>query len=72
MRASIVVLEMRFASHYSAVDALAAHTLYNMAAAPNMIATHACYDPTHRYLFINELTSSIPAEIGQLTSLTWL
>ena len=71
MRASIVCYHMRFAPHYSGLDALAAHTLYNMAATPNMVATHACCDPTHRLLCIKELTS-IPAEIGQLTSLTWL
>ena len=69
MRASIGILDLRFARHYSAGDALAAHTLYNIAATPNMVATHARYDPTHRDLRINELTS-IPAEIGQLTSLT--
>ena len=68
MRASIVILDLRFAPHYSAYDALAAHTLYNMAGTPNMVATHARYDPTHRGLRSNELTS-IPAEIGQLTSL---
>ena len=71
MRASIVILDLRFAPHYSAVDALAAHTLYNMAATPNMVATHARCDPTHRDLAYNRLTS-IPAEIGQLTSLTQL
>ena len=71
MRASIVILDLRFAPHYSAVDALAAHTLYNMAATPNMVATHARYDPTHRSLSSNELTS-VPAEIGQLRSLTFL
>ena len=59
---------MRFAPHYSAYDALAAHTLYNIAATPNMVATHARYDPTNRDLSNNELTS-IPADIGQLTSL---
>ena len=41
MRGSIVILDFRFAPHYSAVDALAAHTLYNMAGTPNIIATHA-------------------------------
>ena len=71
MRASIDILDLRFAPHYCAVDALAAHTLYNMAGTPNMVATHAHYDPTHRSLYDNKLTS-IPAEIGQLTSLTWL
>ena len=71
MRASIVVLDLRFAPHYSAYDALAAHTLYNIAGTPNMVATHARYDPTHRDLENNELTS-LPAEIWQLTSLTRL
>ena len=68
MRASIVILDLRFAPHYSAYDVLAAHTLYNMAGTPNMVATHARYDHTLRSLSGNELTS-IPAEIGQLTSL---
>ena len=71
MRASIVCYHLRFARHYSGLDALAAHTLYNMAGTPNMVATHARYDPTHRYLHENKLTS-IPAEIGQLTSLNFL
>ena len=71
MRASIVILALRFAPQYSAVDALTAHTLYNMAGTPNMVATHARYDPTQRDLNENKLTS-IPAEIGQLTSLTKL
>ena len=71
MRASIVILDLRFASHYSAVDALAAHTLYNMAATTDMVATHAHYDPTHSDLTRNKLTS-VPAEIGQLTSLSYL
>ena len=71
MRASIVILDLRFASHYSAVDALAAHTLYNMAATPYMVATHARHYPTHRSLYANKLTS-IPPEIGQLTSLRHL
>ena len=71
MRASIVILYLRFAPYYSGLDALAAHTLYNMAGTPNMVATHARYDHTHRFLSGNELTS-IPAEIGQLTSLTTL
>ena len=68
MRASIVILDLRFAPHYSAYDALAAHTLYNIAGTPNMVATHARYDPTYRGLSVNKLTS-IPAEIGQLTIL---
>ena len=68
MRTSIVILDLRFAPHYSAVDARATHTLYNMAGTPNMVATHARYDPTHRSLRENKLTS-VPAEIGQLTSL---
>ena len=68
MRASIVGYHFRLAPHYSALDALATHTLCNMAATPNMVATHARYDPTHRWLSHNKLTS-IPAEIGQLTSL---
>ena len=71
MRTSIVILDLRFAPHYSAVDALAAHTLYNMAGTPYMVAAHARYDHTHRWLYENKLTS-IPAEIGQLTSLTKL
>ena len=71
MRASIVVIDLRFWPHYSAADVLAAHTLYNMAGTPNMVATHARYDPTHRDLRSNKLTS-VPAEIGQLTSLTRL
>ena len=71
MRASIVILDLRFSPHYSAYDRLAAHTLYNMAGTPNMVATHARYDPTYRSLSENKLTS-IPAEIGQLTSLTVL
>ena len=71
MRASIVLLDLRFAPHYSAVDALAAYTLYNMAATPNMVTTHARYDPTYRQLYSNKLTS-VPAEIGQLTSLLQL
>ena len=71
MRASIVGYHLRFAPHYSGLDALAAHTLYNMAGTPDMVATHARYDPTHRDLRSNELTS-VPAEIGQLTSLTSL
>ena len=71
MRTSIVVLDLRFAPHYSAYDRLAAHTLYNIAGTPNMVATHARCDPTNRYLSGNELTS-IPAEIGQLTSLAIL
>ena len=71
MRASIGILDLRFAPHYSAGDALAAHTLYNMAATPNMVATHARYDPTHRYLDVNWL-NSLPTEIWQLTSLTKL
>ena len=71
MRASIVILDLRFAPHYSAYDALAAHTLYNMAGTPNMVATHDRYDPIHRDLSGNELTS-IPAVIGQLTSLMYL
>ena len=68
MRASIVILDLRFAPHYSAYDRLAAHTLYNIAGTPNMVATHTRYDPTHRWLYTNKLTS-IPAEIGQLTIL---
>ena len=71
MRASIVCYHLRFARHYSGLDALAAHTLYDMAGTSDIIATHARYDHTHRTLFGNELTS-IPAEIGQLTSLTKL
>ena len=71
MLASIDVLDLRFAPHYSAIDAHATHTLYDMAATPDMVATHARYDPTHRGLNSNELTS-IPAEIGQLTSLTYV
>ena len=71
MRASIVYYHLRFAPHYSGLDALAAHTLYNMGGTPDMVATHARYDPTHRGLSENKLTS-IPAEIGQRTSLTVL
>ena len=71
MRASIDVIDLRFGPHYCAADVLAAHTLYNMAGTPDMVATHARYDPTHRDLDNNELTS-IPTEIGQLTSLTEL
>ena len=64
----IVGYHLRFAPHYYAVDALAAHTLYNLAATTDMVATHAHYDPTHSDLTRNKLTS-VPAEIGQLTSL---
>ena len=71
MRANIVGYHLRFSLHYSGVDAHAAHTLYDIAATPNMVATHARYDPTHRWLSHNKLTS-IPTEIGQLTSLTLL
>ena len=67
----LVGYHFRLAPHYSAVDALAAHTLYNMAGTPYMVATHTRYDPTHRYLNVKKLTS-VPPEIGQLTSLTRL
>ena len=46
MRTSIVVLDLRFAPHYSAYDRLAAHTLYNIAGTLNMVDTHARCDPT--------------------------
>ena len=62
MCARIVGLDFRFAPHYSDLGGLAAHTLYTM------VTAHTLHDPTHRYLSNNELTS-IPAEIGQLTSL---
>ena len=64
-RARALQLYLRFAPHYSAVDALASHTLCTLA------ATYFLYDPTHRDLSNNKLTS-IPVEIWQLTSLTYL